>query len=266
MATAEHNTIPLISIAPFLDPSSTQEAKDAVVKAVRDACQTYGFFQLSGHGIPVADQREILQCAQRFFDLPYEEKWALRMENALGKCGRGYEKIGGQTLQKDARPDLKEVSVTLLLSLLVYLLLITQLIIHSITSNILRETWVPEIVYLPELAKYTDTSSRASTLAAKSPPRILAQDNSSKAPTNGPPASQQTPSRSPSCATVRNSSTSPPCSCTSWPWACPTGRTFLRTSSLTPWGMFDCCTIPRKRIRTSFNLEVCLPLPVFLQD
>lgn len=106
---AIEHTIPLINIAPFLSPTSTQEDKNAVITAVRDACQTYGFFQLAGHGIPVQDQRNILKCAETFFDLPYEEKWELRMENAMGRCGRGYEKIGGQTLQKDARPDLKEV-------------------------------------------------------------------------------------------------------------------------------------------------------------
>lgn len=103
------NTIPLINITPFLDPSSSQECKDSIVNQTRDACENYGFFQLVGHGVPVEVQRGILKCAETFFDLPYEEKWEMRMENALGKCGRGYEKIGGQTLQKNGRPDLKEV-------------------------------------------------------------------------------------------------------------------------------------------------------------
>lgn len=106
---AVEHTIPLIDISPFLDPSATQDARDTVIEAVREAAQVYGFFQLTGHGIPINLQRQILKCAATFFALPQEEKSALHMSNAMGQSNRGYEKIGGQTLQDNARPDLKEV-------------------------------------------------------------------------------------------------------------------------------------------------------------
>jgi isopenicillin N synthase-like dioxygenase len=106
---AVEHTIPLIDISPFLDPSATQNARDTVIKTISEAAQVYGFFQLAGHGIPISLQREILKCAETFFALPQEEKSALHMSNAMVQSNRGYEKIGGQTLQDNARPDLKEV-------------------------------------------------------------------------------------------------------------------------------------------------------------
>lgn len=108
------NEIPLVNIGPFLDPSSTEAERNAVIEQVRDACQVYGFFQLEGHGIPQELQFKMLDCARVFFDLPLEEKKKVGMEHAMGRSNRGYEVIGGQKLQSDALPDMKEVNNTLL--------------------------------------------------------------------------------------------------------------------------------------------------------
>jgi isopenicillin N synthase-like dioxygenase len=97
-------SIPLIDISPFLSPSATQESHDGVVSAVRSACEDYGFFQLTGHGIPLSLQREILLCAKRFFDLPLDQKQAIAMSKSMGISKRGYEV--GQKL--DVKPDTKE--------------------------------------------------------------------------------------------------------------------------------------------------------------
>ncbi|RDW78165.1 UPF0676 protein [Coleophoma crateriformis] len=105
---AIQNTIPVVDISPFLDASSSAEQNDLVVKAVRDACITYGFFQLTGHGIPEEMQQKMLECSRLFFDLPLEQKQACAMAKAMGESGRGYERLGGQTLQAGALPDLKE--------------------------------------------------------------------------------------------------------------------------------------------------------------
>lgn len=105
--------IPLINIAPFLDPQSSEKDRDLVVQQVRDACMAYGFFQLVGHGIPLSMQQGILKCAENFFNLPLEEKNAVHMSRAMGASNRGYEAIGGQQLQQDALPDLKEVRLGL---------------------------------------------------------------------------------------------------------------------------------------------------------
>ena len=94
--------IPIIDIEPWLDGSNPKD----VVKAVRAACMTYGFFQLAGHGVPLALQHEIFECAKKFFSLPLEHKMALAKDPV---SGRGYEVIGSQTLQIGQAPDQKEV-------------------------------------------------------------------------------------------------------------------------------------------------------------
>jgi len=98
--------IPLIDISPFLSPSTSQESRDEVVSAVRSACEDYGFFQLTGHGIPLSLQREILLCAKRLFDLPLKQKQAMAMSKSMGMSQRGYEAVGVQKL--DTKPDTKE--------------------------------------------------------------------------------------------------------------------------------------------------------------
>jgi len=98
-------SIPLIDISPLLSPSPCPASRDAIVCAVRSACEEYGFFQLIGHGIPLALQREILLCAKRFFALALDQKQELSMSRTLGLSKRGYEAVGGQKL--DHKPDTK---------------------------------------------------------------------------------------------------------------------------------------------------------------
>lgn len=97
--------IPTINIAPYLRDPGTDDAKK-VVRDVRNACISVGFFSLTGHGIPRILQDNVLKAAQRLFNLPLEEKKAL--QHAILK-NRGYEIIGAQALQSDTLPDLKEV-------------------------------------------------------------------------------------------------------------------------------------------------------------
>ena len=104
--------IPVIDISPFLDENATTSARERVVDETRHACQVYGFFQLIGHGIPQELQNQMIESSRKFFDLPLEEKKKCGREHAMGTSGRGYEVIGGQQLQADALPDLKEVSST----------------------------------------------------------------------------------------------------------------------------------------------------------
>lgn len=93
--------IPTINIQPWLDGSNP----DDVVNRVRDACVTYGFFQLVGHGVPLSLQHEAFACARRFFSLPMEQKILLAKDPI---SGRGYEVIGSQALQAGEAPDQKE--------------------------------------------------------------------------------------------------------------------------------------------------------------
>ncbi|KAJ5710975.1 hypothetical protein N7488_005131 [Penicillium malachiteum] len=100
--------IPLIDVSPFTIQGASQAEKEKVVGEVRDACRKYGFFQIIGHGIAPEQQIKMIECAKKFFDLPLEEKRKVGMEHAVGESNRGYEVIGGQKLQYDALPDLKE--------------------------------------------------------------------------------------------------------------------------------------------------------------
>jgi isopenicillin N synthase-like dioxygenase len=105
--------IPIVDLAPYLAADTTSEAKEQVVTAICDAARTYGFFSITGHGIPLKDQETTLECAKRFFDLPVEEKMSVFIENAMGTSNRGYEVYKGQTLEPGTLPDMKEVRTNL---------------------------------------------------------------------------------------------------------------------------------------------------------
>ena len=101
--------IPTINISAWLSPTSTLQSRNAVVDQIRSACQAYGFFQLEGHGIPLEMQNEVLECAERFFSLPLEQKQQVSIKKSVGSANRGYEDFQGQRLETKALPDLKEV-------------------------------------------------------------------------------------------------------------------------------------------------------------
>jgi isopenicillin N synthase-like dioxygenase len=103
------HVIPTIDLSPWLQDGASEESKAAVVTELHNACVTYGFFQLVGHGIPIELQTKVLHCAAEFFDLPLEEKLDVSIKKAMGQANRGYEVLAGQTLQTGALPDLKEV-------------------------------------------------------------------------------------------------------------------------------------------------------------
>lgn len=103
------DTIPTIDISPFFAENASEQLANEVVEAVRHACNTYGFFQIVGHGVSEEERDGILECAKRFFDLPIEEKMKLHTKNSMGKSYRGYEPAGSQIHQKGLKADTKEV-------------------------------------------------------------------------------------------------------------------------------------------------------------
>ncbi|PMD22894.1 citrinin biosynthesis oxygenase CtnA [Hyaloscypha hepaticicola] len=100
-------SVPTIDISPYL-LSPTSPAALQVISAVRSACLGTGFFQLVGHGISPSLQSQVFAASERFFALPLEEKLKLDRSHSVGASNRGYELIGGQGLQEDTLPDLKE--------------------------------------------------------------------------------------------------------------------------------------------------------------
>ncbi|KAL9083515.1 MAG: hypothetical protein Q9165_008496 [Trypethelium subeluteriae] len=103
------NQIRVIDFSPWRDPSSTLEERNAVIAALRYSCTTHGFFQLVGHGVPLALQKQVLECARTFFAQPMAEKMAVSIKKSMGRANRGYETLQGQTLQPGMLPDLKEI-------------------------------------------------------------------------------------------------------------------------------------------------------------
>ncbi|QDS76986.1 hypothetical protein FKW77_005850 [Venturia effusa] len=96
-------TIPTIDISPYLTSPDSPTGL-ATITQVATACRTSGFFQLTGHGIPPTLQKQVFAGSRKLFALPQTEKE--KIKSVIG--GRGYEVLGGQTLQYGAKPDLKE--------------------------------------------------------------------------------------------------------------------------------------------------------------
>jgi isopenicillin N synthase-like dioxygenase len=100
-------TVPVIDIAAWR--SSDPEAKAAVVAAVGDACATYGFFQITGHGLPHDLVDAMLAVNDELFALPIEQKQTL---HSPPEVNRGYSGLGAESLAYslgvDAPPDLFE--------------------------------------------------------------------------------------------------------------------------------------------------------------
>ena len=97
-------SLPIIDMAPLF------EADDAAGRArvageIAAACQTHGFFYLTGHGVTPAMLADLEHQSREFFALPLAEKMAIDMARG-GKAWRGYFPVGGELTS--GRPDLKE--------------------------------------------------------------------------------------------------------------------------------------------------------------
>ncbi|XP_057513774.1 probable 2-oxoglutarate-dependent dioxygenase SLC1 [Actinidia eriantha] len=61
--------LPIIDFADLQGPNRSQ-----VLKALANACEHYGFFQLVNHGIPCDVTSSMMDVGKRFFELPFEER------------------------------------------------------------------------------------------------------------------------------------------------------------------------------------------------
>ena len=104
--TTDEVTLPLVDLSGYINPKAPGD-KERVIEEVRAACAQYGFFQTTGHGIPIETQEGLLQSINTLFDMPKEEKRKLSfLENP---CRRGYEASGMSLREGDAMSDSKEV-------------------------------------------------------------------------------------------------------------------------------------------------------------
>ncbi|MBL8382166.1 MAG: isopenicillin N synthase family oxygenase [Burkholderiales bacterium] len=96
--------VPVIDLA---GASSAELANRlAVAGEVHRACRDIGFFYVANHGVDRALVAAQFDWARRFFALPQADKDAIALSRS--PCNRGYEPMGGQTLDADTPPDLKE--------------------------------------------------------------------------------------------------------------------------------------------------------------
>jgi isopenicillin N synthase-like dioxygenase len=96
--------IPVIDLAPALGADIAMQR--AVAWEIHKACRGTGFFLIANHGVDAGLVQAQFAASQRFFDLPLHERMALHM--SVSPTHAGYEPIGGQTLDSDTPPDLKE--------------------------------------------------------------------------------------------------------------------------------------------------------------
>jgi isopenicillin N synthase-like dioxygenase len=86
---------------PVVDISGLREADPRLhretVETIRRACLDKGFFYCVGHDIDPVLMREVFFEAARFFDRPMVDK--LAVDKKRSKANRGYEALGGQTLE-----------------------------------------------------------------------------------------------------------------------------------------------------------------------
>ncbi|XP_066346088.1 flavanone 3-dioxygenase 2-like [Miscanthus floridulus] len=74
---AASDALPVVDLAPFF----TEDVKGGTAgatEAVRQACQTHGFFRAVNHGVPVDLMARALELSAAFFALPDEEKAKVR--------------------------------------------------------------------------------------------------------------------------------------------------------------------------------------------
>lgn len=93
-----HSSIlPRIDISPFLHPSSSASSRLQTAQAINAACTTYGFFYLTGHGIPQHQLDSVISLARQFFALPLAEKLKIERFDAGtsqgGDGARGYQRL-----------------------------------------------------------------------------------------------------------------------------------------------------------------------------
>ncbi|KAH7320696.1 hypothetical protein B0I35DRAFT_427613 [Stachybotrys elegans] len=98
-------SLDIIDISSYIDPKSAGD-QERVITQVYNACRLYGFFQVKGHGIPLATQRAVIQSSQELFAISPEQK--LKMSFLKNVVRRGYEQSGDSIRDSDELPDTKE--------------------------------------------------------------------------------------------------------------------------------------------------------------
>ncbi|PVI02220.1 Clavaminate synthase-like protein [Periconia macrospinosa] len=96
---------PILDFSAFY--SGDAALKQKLVDDVRNCCLHNGFFQITGHPVPLQLQRDIMTWNKKFFALPLEEKMLINKDTS-NTWNRGYELMKSQILEPGTLPELKE--------------------------------------------------------------------------------------------------------------------------------------------------------------
>src|SRR5688572_3278488 len=94
--------VPVIDVSPLVTGVGDRSRVGA---EINHACQEYGFFYVSNHGVDDRLQQRLEECSRRFFAQDLATKMEIRMERG-GRAWRGYFPVGGELTS--GRPDVKE--------------------------------------------------------------------------------------------------------------------------------------------------------------
>ena len=97
--------MPVIPVIDALPLVSGMEQRSHVAEAIGRACRDFGFFYVTGHGVPVELQNRLEAASREFFDQALETKLQISMARG-GRAWRGYFPVGGELTS--GRPDQKE--------------------------------------------------------------------------------------------------------------------------------------------------------------
>ncbi|OCF76289.1 hypothetical protein I204_03589 [Kwoniella mangroviensis CBS 8886] len=86
--------LPIVDISPYLDSSSSEEARKVASQTLDKACREFaGFFYVTGHGLAPEYMKDLLKLGHKFFEQPQEKKDSIHIFKSMDRV-RGYQKIG----------------------------------------------------------------------------------------------------------------------------------------------------------------------------
>jgi isopenicillin N synthase-like dioxygenase len=99
--------LPVIDLAASFGHDPQQRLDTAA--QVDAACREHGFFQVRGHGVPLALLSHLFMLSRRLFQLPerVKQQWHIEQSEHPG-LQRGYDPIGWQSLEVGRPADLEE--------------------------------------------------------------------------------------------------------------------------------------------------------------
>ncbi|MDE0495244.1 MAG: hypothetical protein OXH54_14985 [Acidimicrobiaceae bacterium] len=101
--------VPLVDLSGAFEPGPR---RDAVVEAIRQACEDVGFLVITGHGVDPEAVRRVDDAARRFFALPLADKMQSHSDSG---DRRGYKPVHSSALalarEHQTPPDLGEFYV-----------------------------------------------------------------------------------------------------------------------------------------------------------